>query len=124
MFTTGRLAPEYDYFHCVVNIPEDIQRVGDTSEDGEQMSVMTTGAIGRMYGAATTLVGKDEMNGRVNPALEADDDLPPEEVKEIGSAARGAGVSEKGGGSDVRSRMAPAPLDKNMRGMQHGNTAF
>lgn len=122
LFTTGRLAPEYDYFHCVVNIPEDIQRVGD-SEDGEQMSVMTTGAIGKMYGAATTLVGKDEMNGRVNPALEADDDLPDEECREIGAAARGSSSAEKGGGSDMRGRMAPASMDT-MRGMQQGNTAF
>lgn len=33
------------------------------------------GSMARMYGAAT-MVGKDEMNGRINPALEPDDDLP------------------------------------------------
>lgn len=38
------------------------------------MSVMA-GSMAKMYGAAT-MVGKDEMNGRINPALEADDDLP------------------------------------------------
>lgn len=38
------------------------------------MSVMA-GSMARMYGAAT-MVGKDEMNGRINPALEPDDDLP------------------------------------------------
>jgi len=43
-----------------------------------KMSVMA-GSLGRMYGTASTaatLVGKDEMNGRINPALEPDDDLP------------------------------------------------
>lgn len=34
-----------------------------------------TGPMQKMYGAAT-LVGKDEMNGRINPALEPDEDLP------------------------------------------------
>jgi solute carrier family 5 (high affinity choline transporter), member 7 len=97
---TGRLAPQYDYFKCVVNIPEDHQRVDEPSEiDGEQvkllimmiydfnklmkfilkMSVMA-GAMNRMYGAAT-MVGKDERNGRINPALEADDDLPAMEAQ-------------------------------------------
>lgn len=43
VFETGRLAPGYDFFRCVVNIPEDVQRVGDPAEDGEQMSVMSAG---------------------------------------------------------------------------------
>lgn len=43
VFETGRLAPGYDLFRCVVNIPEDVQRVGDPAEDGEQMSVMAHG---------------------------------------------------------------------------------
>lgn len=38
------------------------------------------GGMTRMYGAAT-MVGKDERNGRINPALEADDDLPVVEAK-------------------------------------------
>lgn len=28
LFVSGRLAPSYDIFHCVVNIPDDIERVG------------------------------------------------------------------------------------------------
>lgn len=36
--------------------------------------------MNRMYGAAT-MVGKDERNGRINPALEADDDLPAMEAQ-------------------------------------------
>lgn len=38
VFETGRLAPQYDYFRCVVNIPDDAIRVGDPSEVGEQVS--------------------------------------------------------------------------------------
>lgn len=38
IFETGRLAPQYDYFRCVVNIPDDAIRVGDPSEVGEQVS--------------------------------------------------------------------------------------
>lgn len=37
VFETGRLAPQYDYFRCVVNIPDDAVRVGDPSETGEQV---------------------------------------------------------------------------------------
>lgn len=37
VFETGRLAPQYDYFRCVVNIPDDAIRVGDPSEVGEQV---------------------------------------------------------------------------------------
>lgn len=40
MFESGRLAPGYDYFRCVVNIPEDVQRVGEPSEAGEQVSLI------------------------------------------------------------------------------------
>lgn len=38
------------------------------------------GAMNKIYGAAT-MVGKDERNGRINPALEADDDLPVAEAQ-------------------------------------------
>ncbi|XP_055698018.1 high-affinity choline transporter 1 [Phlebotomus papatasi] len=105
-FETGRLEPKYDIFRCVVNIPEDVQRVGEPSEAGEQLSVMAS-AMGRMYGAAT-MVGKDEMNGRVNPAMEPDDDLPIAEVQRI-RAAGGGGQT----GQDV-----PVP------GTGQANTAF
>lgn len=43
VFETGRLAPGYDVFRCVVNIPEDVQRVEEPSEVGEQMSVLASG---------------------------------------------------------------------------------
>lgn len=38
VFETGRFPPQYDYFRCVVNIPDDAIRVGDPSEVGEQVS--------------------------------------------------------------------------------------
>lgn len=69
-FMTGKLAPGYDYFRCVVNIPEDVERVGPDPAEGEQMAVLAAGA-GRLYGS------KDESNGRVNPALEPDYDMDP-----------------------------------------------
>lgn len=46
------------------------------------MSVMASGAMGAMYGAAT-MVGKDEMNGRINPALEPDEDMDAEHVQQL-----------------------------------------
>lgn len=47
--------------------------------------------MGKIYGAAT-MVGKDERNGRINPALETDDeDLPPAELSKIRSSIGGGG---------------------------------
>ncbi|XP_046391877.1 high-affinity choline transporter 1 isoform X2 [Ischnura elegans] len=98
VFESGYLAPGYDVFRCVVNIPEDVERVGEPAEAGglaggnpaaagaptagEQMTVMS-GALGgkRYYGAAAPI---DEMNGRVNPALEPDSDDDFEESEVIG----------------------------------------
>lgn len=63
--------------------------------------------MGKMYGAAT-MVGKDEMNGRVNPALEADDDIPIEEVEKL--KAMGGGTNARnstGGGQGHRSSVNP-----------------
>ncbi|XP_050293966.1 high-affinity choline transporter 1 [Anthonomus grandis grandis] len=102
IFLSGKLAPGYDIFHCVVNIPEDVQRVGEPAEEGEQLSMMATAAIGKGYGAAT-LVGKDERNGRINPALEADDDIPAAEVDRLRSS-----VGSGGGGS--RTSVAANPV--------------
>lgn len=38
LFEKGKLAPHWDYFRCVVNIPEDVLRVGEPSEAGEQVT--------------------------------------------------------------------------------------
>lgn len=80
VFEGGYLAPGYDLFQCVVNIPDDALRVDEPLEG--ELAMMTTGAMGKLYGA-TGLVGADEMNGRVNPALEADDDIDPAEVDKL-----------------------------------------
>lgn len=51
---------------------------------------MASGAMGKLYGAAT-LVGKDERNGRINPALEPDDDIPAAEVEKLRSSISSGG---------------------------------
>ncbi|XP_039276214.1 high-affinity choline transporter 1-like [Nilaparvata lugens] len=119
-FETGRLAPGYDWFKCVVNIPEDVVRVGEPAE-GEQMS-MTAGAMGRMYGAAT-MVGKDEMNGRINPALETDDDDPALDLADLrqrnvasGAAAAAGRNASGGGGGGGTGHMNPGPAATGIQG--------
>ncbi|KAL2737830.1 high-affinity choline transporter 1 [Vespula squamosa] len=87
IFETGRLAPGYDVFRCVVNIPEDVERVGPDPAEGEQMAVLAAGA-GKLYGS------KDESHGRVNPALEPDYDMEPG-YKAVGTPE---GVVDGGGG--------------------------
>lgn len=59
-----------------------------------QLSVMA-GPMNRMYGAAT-MAGKDEMNGRINPAMEPDDDLPVSEAQRNRSALIGGGGGSGG----------------------------
>lgn len=90
-FLTGRLAPGYDFFRCVVNIPEDVERVGPDPAEGEQMAVLAAG-IGRLYGS------KDESNGRVNPALEPDYDMEPGCDKAAGEPEAVVGGGGGGGG--------------------------
>lgn len=114
LFESGKLAPGYDWFRCVVNIPEDVLHVGEPIE-GEQMSVMTSGAMGRLYGAAT-LVGKDEMNGRINPALETDDDDPALDLAEMRRRSGGGG----GGGNSAINPGAAAEI----AGHRQGQTAL
>lgn len=57
-----------------------------------------SGPMARMYGAAT-MVGKDEMNGRINPAMEPDDDLPIVEAQRRKSMKE-RGASGGGGATD------------------------
>uniref|UniRef100_A0A8W7JEA5 High-affinity choline transporter 1 n=1 Tax=Anopheles albimanus TaxID=7167 RepID=A0A8W7JEA5_ANOAL len=116
VFETGRLAPHYDYFRCVVNIPEELHRVGEPSDSGEQLSVMA-GGISRMYGAAT-MVGKDERNGRINPALEPDDDLPVAEAQRLMQTAGGGGGGGGGGSVGSQGNVVPSSVTA------QGHTAF
>lgn len=59
------------------------------------MAVMA-GPMARQYGAAT-MVGKDEMNGRINPAMEPDDDLPISEAQRNRAALLGEPLPTSGG---------------------------
>lgn len=73
LFESGKLPPSWDILRCVVNIPEDVVRVSNSEvepNEGE-MSVMT-GLEVRKYSAT------DEMNGRVNPALNLGSDSDEE----------------------------------------------
>lgn len=103
--------------------------MGDPSESGEQLSVMA-GPLARSYGAAT-MAGKDERNGRINPALESDDDLPVAEAKRMNQQTAqyqvqkmldtatgkpGMGVGAGGGGGQNQTMAMPAT--------EHDNTAF
>lgn len=65
LFETGRLPAQLDFFHCVVNIPEDSIKVHEPLE-GELTAL----------GHADMKTYQSEMNGRVNPALNlgAEDD--------------------------------------------------
>lgn len=99
-FLTGRLAPGYDVFRCVVNIPEDVERVGPDPAEGEQMAVLAAG-VGRLYGS------KDESNGRVNPALEPDYDMEPG-CTMIGGAPDGV-VGGGGGGGGTGGHLVHVP---------------
>lgn len=109
-FLTGRLAPGYDVFRCVVNIPEDVERVGPDPAEGEQMAVLAAGA-GRLYGS------KDEANGRVNEALEPDYDMEPDNNE---SVARHDSLIGGGGGGVGH----PGPYGPNVARQPQSSTAF
>lgn len=51
------------------------------------------GPLARSYGAAT-MAGKDERNGRINPALESDDDLPVAEARRLNQQTAQAQVQK------------------------------
>ncbi|CAK9796675.1 High-affinity choline transporter 1 [Anthophora quadrimaculata] len=110
-FLTGRLAPGYDVFRCVVNIPEDVERVGPDPAEGEQMAVLAAG-IGRLYGS------KDESNGRVNPALEPDYDMEP------GCKITGEPDSVVGGGGGGGGGAHLVPHGPNVQRQPQSSTAF
>lgn len=122
VFETGRLAPGYDFFRCVVNIPEDVERVGEPAESGKQMSVMMSAM--RQYGAAT-MVGKDEMNGRINPALEPDDDMDMAEVEKTrGVRQRGSIGMGPGGGGSRGNPSTGIPVTENSNNPKQGQTSL
>lgn len=115
LFEEGRLAPGYDLFKCVVNIPEDRLGVGEPLEG--EMAMMTSGAMGQLYGAAT-MVGPDERNGRFNPALEIDDDADATELEQMRKGSRG------GGGRASVPGVVPSAAGVPTAGGRRGDTAF
>lgn len=66
LFETGKLAPHWDYFGCVVNVPDDVVVVQDPHEE---LAVLSAGTMADYQTGA-------EMNGRVNPGLEDDAGAP------------------------------------------------
>lgn len=96
------------------------------------------GPLARSYGAAT-MAGKDERNGRINPALESDDDLPVAEAKRMNQQTAQAQVQKmlskatgKGGGVDCGTAgggVVDIGCNLGGQGMavlaaEHDNTAF
>lgn len=63
VFESGHLPASLDIFHCVINIPDDFVVV---QEPHEEMTVLS--ASQALYYQTS------EINGRVNPALDAEDD--------------------------------------------------
>jgi high affinity choline transporter 7 len=106
----------------VVNIPEDVERVGEPAEGAEQMVAMSSAM--KKYGAAT-MVGKDEMNGRINPALEPDDDMDlPEVAKTQGARQRGTGGTGPGGGGNRANPSMGIPAAENSNSSKQGQTTL
>lgn len=60
----------------MVNIPEDVVKVHNDRQDEEHMGVLTSTSMNvpTYGGTACNLTGNDERNGRINPALEVNDD--------------------------------------------------
>lgn len=65
IFESGWLPPEFDIFHCVINIPDDVHVV---HEPHEEMTVLSASQV--FYYQTS------EMNGRVNQALDTGEDDP------------------------------------------------
>lgn len=63
LFESGRLPPNFDVFHCVVNIPEDVCVV---QEPHEEMTMLNANQA--------LFYQTSELNGRVNPALVTEDE--------------------------------------------------
>lgn len=65
IFESGWLPPEFDIFHCVINIPDDVHVV---HEPHEEMTVLSA--------SQAFYYQTSELNGRVNQALDTGEDDP------------------------------------------------
>ena len=71
LFEDGYLQPKFDFFRCIVNIPEENVVV---REPHEEMTMLNVSAA-KMYQSS-------EMNGRVNPGLVTEDEVNNKLIKE------------------------------------------
>lgn len=107
LFETGKLAPKWDWFNCVVNIPDDHLAV----EPHEELSILGTpgcaGSVAKTYQA-------NEMNGRVNPGLDHQQSDGDDEGE--GGVLVGAGTPRKsiGGGEKTKRTRSDATPPKSI----------
>lgn len=115
LFESGKLPPSWDILRCVVNIPEDVVRVsGSEVEPHEgEMAVMAGLTNVRKYSAT------DEMNGRVNPALNLGSDSDEEAAQHKTSIAK-----TKQAQTSVGSTASPShqPMLSNRKASSSGHT--
>lgn len=107
LFHSGKLHPKWDYFRCVVNIPEDRLKVDEPHEGGE-LTTMTAAMVAKYC-------AMDEMNGRVNPAMTNSDTEDEEEVGGPGKVRLGG---PKSGTPKVGAITGPKPPPKAPRSPQ------
>lgn len=86
IFEAGRLSAGYDIFHCVVNIPDDVCVVQDPHEE---MTILST--------SQALYYQTSEINGRINPALDAEDDATTEKLLPKGANSRSSPPSVNNG---------------------------
>lgn len=110
VFEGGHLPANFDLFRCVINIPEDVCVV---QEPHEEMTVLS--ASQALYYQTS------EMNGRVNPALDATDDdgstvklLKKNTTTSIGGS----------GGTTTSTTPASTTSNNGAAGKYKGSTAF
>jgi len=97
IFLSGVLPSQYDYFHCVINIPEDVIVVQTRDpEHPEEQSAINMAV--KTYKTS---------NGQVNPALDASDDV---EVKEELLKHKTTGVTDSSQVVTRRSSIPPSVI--------------
>ena len=82
LFESGYMPPNFDIFGCVINIPEDVCVV---HEPHEEMTVLSS--------SQALYYQTSEINGRVNPALETEDDAATNLLGKNGSSGNNSNNS-------------------------------
>jgi high affinity choline transporter 7 len=86
LFESGKLPPSWDFLRCVVNIPEDVVRVSGSGDELETNDAMGEMAVMTGLGEVRKYSATDEMNGRVNPALNLGSDSDEEASQQLASS--------------------------------------